>query len=131
MRLLITLLLLAGAHFALTANVPASAGKDWVFWPFAADSQAVLGLTGEGIGNITKLLSVIAGVCFVAALLALFGLIIPAEWWGVLVGIASVASLALYLLYLGPWAILPIIIDIFLLWGIFVVRWSAAAFRGM
>ena len=131
MKFLITLLLLAGAHFALPANVPAPTGKNWVFWPFAADSQAVLGLAGEGVSHITKLLSVIAGVCFLAALLALFGLIIPAELWGVLVGIASVASLALYLLYLGPWAILPIIIDIFLLWGIFIVRWSAAALRGM
>jgi hypothetical protein len=131
MRILITLLLLAGAHFALTANVPAPAGKDWVFWPFAADSQAVWGLSGEGVNNVTKLLSVIAGVCFLAALMALFGLIIPAELWGVFVGVASVASLALYLLYLGPWVVLPIAIDIFLLWGIFVVHWSAASLRGM
>ncbi|MBK8905296.1 MAG: hypothetical protein IPM53_29205 [Anaerolineaceae bacterium] len=131
MRILITLLLLAGAHFALTATMPAPTGKDWVFWPFAADSHAVLGLAGEGVSNLTKLLSVIAGVCFLAALLALFGLLIPAEWWGVLVGIASVASLALYLLYLGPWLVLPIAIDIFLLWGIFVVRWSAVGLRGM
>lgn len=131
MKFLITLLLLAGAHFALTASVPAPTGKNWVFWPFATDSHAVLGLAGDGVSSITKLLSVIAGVCFLAALLALFGLLIPAEWWGVLVGIGSIASLALYLLYLGPWAILPIVIDIFLLWGIFVVRWSVAAFRGM
>ena len=131
MRFLITLLLLTGAHFALTANVPAAAGKGWVFWPFAVDSQAVFGLSGEGISNVTKLLSVTAGVCFGAALMALFGLIIPAELWGVFVGVASIASLALYLLYLGPRAVLPIAIDIFLLWGIFVVRWSAASLGGM
>jgi hypothetical protein len=130
MKFLITLLLLAGAHFALTATMPAKMGKGWFLWPFAADSQAVLGLTGEGAMNITKLLSVIAGVCFLAALMALFGLIIPTEWWGVLVGMASVSSLALYLLHLGPWAVLPIVIDIFLLWGIFVARWSAAVLRG-
>lgn len=131
MKFLITLLLLVSAHFALTATVPAPAGKNWVLWPFAADSPAGWGLTGKGVSDITKLLSVIAGAGFLAALLALFGLLIPAEWWGMLVGIASVASLVLYLLYLGRWAILPIVIDIFLLWGIFVVRWSAAALRGM
>lgn len=130
MKFLVTLLLLAGAHFALTATMPAQMGKGWILWPFAADSQAVLGLAGEGITNATKLLSVIAGACFLAAILALFGLIIPAEWWGVLVGIASVSSLALYLLYLGPWTILPIVVDIFLLWGIFVAHWSAAMLRG-
>lgn len=131
MRFLITLLLLAGAHFALTANVPAPAGKRWVFWPFAADSQALFGLSGERISNVTKLLSVTAAVCFGAALMALFGLIIPAELWGVFVGIASVASLVLYILYLSPRAVLPIAIDIFLLWGIFIVRWSAAGLGGM
>jgi hypothetical protein len=130
MKFLITLFLLAGAHFALTANLPSPAKKSWILWPFAADSQAVLGLTGERVMTITKLLSVIAGVCFLAALLALFGLIIPAEWWGVLVGVAGASSLALYLLYLGPWAVLPIVIDIFLLWGILVARWSAAVLRG-
>ena len=131
MRFLIILLLLAGALFALTATVPAPARKNWVFWPFAADSQAVFGLAGEGIDTVTKLLSVIAGVCFVAAVLALFGLLIPAELWGVFVGVASIASLVLYLLYLGPRVMLPIVIDIFLLWGIFVVHWLVAGLRGM
>jgi hypothetical protein len=131
MRYLIALLLLLSAHFALTANVPASAGQEWIFWPFSADSRAVLGLTGDGVNNITKLLSVIAGACFLAALLALFGLIIPAEWWGVLVGIAATSSLILYTLYFGLWAVLPIAIDSFLLWGIFIPHWSVANLSGV
>ena len=130
MRLLIAFLLLLGAHFALTANVPAPAGQGWIFWPFAADSQAVLGFTGEGISNMTKLLSAIAGICFLAALLALFGLLIPAEWWGVLVGIAAASSLILYVLYFDPWAILPLAIDIFLLWGVLIPHWSVASLHG-
>lgn len=130
MRYLVALLLLLGAHFALTANVPAPIGKAWFFWPFAADSQAVLGLTGDGINNMTRLLSVFAGVCFLAALLALFGLLLPAEWWAVLVGIAATSSLILYIFYFGPWAILPVAIDIFLLWGIFIPHWSVASLSG-
>ncbi len=130
MRNIVALLLLLGAHFALTANVPASVGQEWIFWPFATDSRAVLGLTGDGISNMTKLLSVIGGVCFLAALLALFGLIIPAEWWGVLVGVAATASLILYTLYFGRWAILPIAIDSFLLWGILIPHWSVASLSG-
>jgi hypothetical protein len=130
MQILVALLLLLGAHFALTANVPASTGQGWILWPFAANSQAVLGLTGNGLRGITKFLSAIAGVCFLAAVLALFGLVLPAEWWGVLVGIAAATSLILYILYLGPWAILPILIDAFLLWGILVPHWSVASLRG-
>ncbi|MCL4869788.1 MAG: hypothetical protein KJ063_12545 [Anaerolineae bacterium] len=130
MRILIPLLLLLGAHFALTANVPAPAGRGWVFWPFATDSQAIFGLTGVGVSQVSKLLSVIAGVCFLLALLAMFGLVIPAEWWGVLVGIAAASSLILYSLYLSPRAILPILIDAFLLWGILVPHWSVASLYG-
>lgn len=130
MKFFVTLLLLAGAHFALTANVPAPAGKEWILWPFAIDSQAILHLTGGGIANFTKLLSAIAGVCFLAAIMALFGWVFPADWWGVLVAIASITSLALYLLFLGPWAIIPIIIDLFLLWGVFFTHWFAAMLRG-
>ena len=130
MKFLVTLLLLVGAHFALTANIPAPTGKEWILWPFATDSQAVLHLTGEGVASFTKLLSVIASVCFLAAVMALFGWAFPAEWWGALVGIGSTTSLILYLLYLSPWAILPIAVDLFLLWGIFVARWSAAVLHG-
>lgn len=130
MKLLVTLLLIAGAHFALTANLPAPAGKEWILWPFAADTQAVLQPMGEGIDSFTKLLSGVAGACFLAAILSLFGWLLPAEWWSLLVGIAAVSSLGLYLLYLGPWTILPIVIDLFLLWGVFVARWSAAMLRG-
>ena len=130
MKLLVTLLLLISAHFALTANVPAPAGQAWLLWPFAANSQAVLGLTGTGIGNLTKILSGVAGICFLAALLALFGWLIPAEWWGVLVGIGALSSLILYLLYLGSGAILPIAIDLLLLWGVFIPHWSVANLSG-
>jgi predicted molibdopterin-dependent oxidoreductase YjgC len=56
--------------------------------------------------------------------------LIPAEWWGVLVAMAAVASLILNLLYLSPWVILPILIDLFLLWGIFVPHWSVASLHG-
>lgn len=130
MRLFVALLLLLGAHFAMTATIPAPAGRGWFFWPFAADSQAVLGRTGNGINTATKLLSLVAGVCFLAALVALFGLLIPAEWWGVLVGIAAAASLILYILYFGRWAILPITIDLFLLWGLLIPHWSVASLHG-
>ena len=130
MKLFVAFLLLIGAHFALTANLPAPAGQAWILWPFAANSQAVWGLTGAEIGSLTKVLSGIAGICFLAALLALLGLFLPAEWWGVLVSIAAISSLILYLLHLGPWAILPIAIDILLLWGIFVPHWSVANLHG-
>lgn len=83
MKFLVTLLLFAGAHFTLTATMPAQMGKGWILWPFAADSQAVLHLSGDVIVTFTKWLSVIAGACFLAAIMALFGWVVPAELWSV------------------------------------------------
>jgi hypothetical protein len=130
MWILVFVLLLLGAHFSLTANVPAEAGKAWVLWPFAADSQPVVALFGTS-NTPMQLLSVIAGVAFVAAALALMGWIIPSTWWMPLVLVAVAASSVLFLLYVGPWALIPIAINAVLLWGVLVQHWSAQTLRGI
>jgi len=37
---------------------------------------------------------------------------------------------SLYVLYFGVWAILPIVIDAALLWGVLAQHWSVALLRG-
>lgn len=131
MRILIAVLLLVGAHFSLTANVPAQAGQARFFWPFAADTKPALDiLPQEATRTVTSLLSVVAGACFLAATLGLFGLVVPASWWSPLVVTGAVSSGLLYLLYIGPWALLPLLIDTLLLWGVLVWGWSVAGLRG-
>lgn len=131
MRFIIILLLLVGAHFALTANAPAAAGQAWFLWPFAADSKPAVTFLGSTGSTITHLLSVIAGASFLAAVLSLFGWIVPAEWWLTLVVVAAVSSIALYVLYFGLWAILPMAVDVLLLWGVLAQHWSVAELRGV
>jgi len=133
-RILVLVLLLLGAHFSLTPFAPAQAGKARFYWPFAADSRSILsrvgGLPSQSGSIVTPLLGGLAGLCFLAAVPALFSVVVPASWWPFLVAVGSVASILLYVLYLGPNSLLPIAIDLVLLWGVLIQHWTVAALRG-
>ena len=40
---------------------------------------------------------------------------------------ATILSLLLQMLYIGPLAILPILVDEVLLWGVFIQHWSVTS----
>ena len=128
MRWLVIIAVLLGAHFALTAIAPGE--KALFYWPFAKDSKPSLDILGSATKPITQILSVIAGLCFLASAAALFGWLIPTNWWTVLVMVGAVASAILYLLYFSSNALIPLAINAFLLCGIFVLHWTVAGLRG-
>ena len=80
MRWFMILILVLGAHFALTAIVPGEAGKVLFYWPFAKDSQPTINIFGPATKVIARVLSVIAGFCFLASVAALFGWLIATFW---------------------------------------------------
>lgn len=130
MRIIVLVLLLLGAQFSATVFAPAEAGKAWLLWPFAEDSKAWLGMVGrlpkQGGSVVAPLLGGIATLCFLAAALGLFGIIVPADWWRPLVLIAVVASALLHILFFGIWALAPIAVDVVLLWGLLLQNWSVS-----
>lgn len=130
MRWLVIVSLVVGAHFALTAIAPGEAGKARFYWPFAQDSRPTLDLLGSATKPLTQILSVIAGLCFLASAVALFGWLIPADWWAALVMVDAAASAMLYLLYFSLNALVPLAIDAFVLWGVFALNWTVAGLRG-
>ena len=130
MRWLVIVSLLLGAHFALTAIAPAKAGKALFYWPFANDNKPTFGFLGAATKSITPFLSVIAGLCFLASVAVLLGWLIPANGWTPLVIVSAVASAALYLLFFGVNALVPLAIDAFLLWGVIAQHWTVAGLRG-
>lgn len=134
LKTIIVLLLLA-THFSLTPFAPAPAGKATFYWPFAADSKPwfafIGGLPQQSGGFVTPLLAGLAGFGFLVAALSLLGWLIPAGWWMPSVVIACAASLLLYVLYFGMWAILPLAVDGVLLWGVLFQHWNVAGLRGM
>ena len=122
MRTIVIVLLVLGAHFNLTAVVPGP--KALIYWPFGADTKPLLAMLGAYPNSPTQLLSMLAGASFIAALLALLGWLVPANWFAPLVIVAVAASVLLYGLYFGTFALLPIAIDLVLAWGVLSQHWS-------
>ena len=128
MRIVVIILLLVGAHYSLTPFAPAP-GKAWLGWPFDADSKPWLGgvdgVPGQPGSLVTTLLAAVAGLGFLAAAISLiFGAVVPVDWWQPLVVVAAVASALLYVLYFGMWALIPLVVDAVLLWGVLAQGWS-------
>ena len=134
MKILVIILLFLAAHFNATPFAPAPAGAAKFYWPFAADSKswltAIGGLPAAG-GIITSLLAGGAALGFIASLLALFGWLVPANWFAPAILAASIASVLLYVLYFGAFSIIPLALDALLLAGVYAWHWSAAGLKGM
>ena len=128
MRWLVIITALLGAHFALTAIAPGE--KALFYWPFAKDSKPSLDILGSAAKPVTLLLSVVAGLGFLASVMAILGWLIPPAWFYPLMILGAVASTLLFLLYIGINALVPLAIDAFLLWGMFGWHWTAATLRG-
>ena len=133
LKIIVIILLLLGAQCSATVFAPAKPGKAWILWPFATDSKSVLGFTGGIPQNsnipyalILVLLGGVSVLGFLAAIASLLGFLVPAAWWMVLVLTAAVLSIVLHILFIGPLAILPILVDLALLYGVFFQHWTVA-----
>ena len=133
-RASILVLLLLGAHLNLTALVPAAAGQGpppwWVGGGLCGRSSldtATL-LPAGGIRDVlTPLLGITAAVCLLLAAGALLGWIVPRSWLRGLVVTGAVTSIVLQVVWISGWAVLPLAVDLALLWAVFgPVHQSAA-----
>jgi hypothetical protein len=135
MQIVVLILLVLAAHFSLTPFAPAKSGKAAFYWPFASDTRPVIAFVGrlpnQSGGLITPVLAAVAGLCFAGAVLGILGIVVPASWWPILVVVAAVASILLYVLYFGVFALLPLAIDAVLLWGVLFQGWTANGLRGV
>lgn len=129
-------LLLLGAHLNLTALVPAAAGQGpppwWVggglLWPFFLDTVTLL--PAGGIRDaVTPLFGMTAAVCLLLAAAALLGWIVPQSWFRGLLVTGTVLSIALQVLWISGWAVLPLVVDVALLWAAFGPVHASAARR--
>ena len=123
-------------HFPTTFFVPQEAPNDhgWLIWPFGKAStpvvdafQGVLAPTSpSAVGSPTLAMAAagIASLAFIIAIASLWGLIIPSEWWRPAAVMGAVSSMALFVLYLSPLSIIPIVVDLAVLWGVLIASWT-------
>ena len=119
------------ANFCMSYIIPAPAASPaWVIFPFGrVDAQAnwTFGRI-EGLPLVLMLaLAGAAVLAFIGAFLATFGLWVSADWWRTLVLVGAGCSAILFLLHLGPWAILPLALDALLLWVAWASLWTPAS----
>jgi hypothetical protein len=127
MWILILVLLLLAAHLNLTALVPLQAGDTpppwWVggrlLWPFDVATPTLLP-AGDALNTLTPILAILSAICFLLAAAALLRRIVSEQWFTRLVVAGVVFSLALQVIWFSPWAILPLLVDVALLWAVFV-----------
>jgi hypothetical protein len=144
-KIAITVLLIVAWHFPTTFFVPGGTGQPAsdtgsLIWPFGRASGPILAgvpsfvapssLTSFTNPSIAMAAAGIASLAFLVALFSLWGVVIPADWWRGAAIVGSVSSIVLFVLYLGPWAIIPIAVDLFVLWGVFVQDWTQSTFTG-
>ena len=129
MRWIVLSLLLFAAHINLTALVPAVAGQApppwWVGgrlgWPFGLDTHTLLP-TGGALDTLTPMLGIASAVLFLMAAGALLHWIVPGPWLGGLIVAGAVCSLVLQVVWISPWAVLPLLLDGVLLWALLGAR---------
>jgi hypothetical protein len=108
------------------------------WWIVQRDPVPLELLAAEQGRSWAPILARVSVLCFVSALLSLLrprwlprAFRPPARWFRSLVLTAAITSALLFLLYLGPWSILPLAIDAVLAWGLLAQGWSVESLRGM
>lgn len=138
-QVLVTILFILAWHFPTTFFVPAGPPNEcgWFAWPFGKKTSPVIARTPpliapHGAGalqrpSLAMLAAAVASLSFLAALGALWGLVVPAEWWQPAAVLGAASSIVLFLLYLGPGAVPPLIVDVVVLWGVLIAGWTPAS----
>jgi len=135
MKALIVFGLLLAAHLNLTALVPTAAGQAsppwWVggrlAWPFAADTHTLV--HGNALTTLTPLLAIASAAFFVLAAGAVLDWVVPAQWAAGLLFAGAACSLVLQVVWISPWAVLPLLMDGVLLWAALAPQMTAIGAR--
>jgi hypothetical protein len=126
MWILMLILLLLGAQLNLTAIVPLQVGDTpppwWVggrlLWPFAVETHTLFP-PGDVLNTITPILAFASAACFLLAVASLLRWAVPEGWFPWLIVAGAVLSIVLQVIWLSGWAVLPLLVDVALLWVIF------------
>jgi hypothetical protein len=142
LRIVVTILLLVAWHFPTTFFVPQDGPNDhgWLIWPFGKASTPVVdGLQGfiapstptaVTSPTLAMVAAGISSLAFIIAIASLWGIVIPSDWWRPAAVIGSVGSIVLFVIYLSPLSIIPLVADVAVLWGVLIASWTPQTLTG-
>jgi hypothetical protein len=118
--------ILHGLTHSIMAMVPSPNAPDAGFATFFSGlgSWLFTGLSESASKTIATILAVIATLGFVAAGLALFGILVPFDWWRILAIASAVVSLLLVVIFWHPYLIVGLLIDVAVLVTLIFTDWS-------
>lgn len=136
MWIVLIVLLVLGAQLNLTAIVPLAQGQVpppwWVggrlLWPFGLETHTLVP-AGDALNTLTPILGIVAAVCFVLAAAALLHWVVPAQWFMWLIVAGAICSVVLQVIWISPWAVLPLLVDAALLWALLGMHLSVPGLR--
>lgn len=118
-------LILLQTHFAVSFLVPLDSGAQrefggllrWV-WPWSEGDSGPFGqvTVSSGAPLVGLMLAMAAGGVLAMAVLALWGIWIPSNWWRALTVTGAALSLILMVLFPGLTKLLPAAAAVFLIW---------------
>lgn len=137
MWIIIFILLLLGAQLNLTAIVPLQPGGTpppwWVggrlLWPFAVETRTLIP-PGDLLNTLTPILAITSAIAFLLAAAALLRWVVPGQWFQRLIVAGAVLSIVLQVIWFSGWAILPLLVDVALLWAVFGQHVTVSSLRG-
>lgn len=124
LRYVVVLILVIAALFNLTVFFPAP--EAWPLQPFGVETTSWLGFgLMEAPGSlVAPLLGGLGALAFVAAALSLVGFLFPQHWFGGLVVGGALCTLLLFGLFLNVMGLLPIVLSLFMLYGVLSRNWT-------
>jgi len=128
-------LLVLGAHFGASYLVPLDQKAQQTFggllkwcWPWADGDSGPLGVmtVSSGFPVSGFFVAVTSAGLFLLAALAVVGKWVPFNWWRWTAGAGAALSLFLMVMFLGATKVIPIALDLFVLWAAWT-NWTAQA----
>ncbi len=137
MWILMLVLLLLGAQLNLTAIVPLQPGGTpppwWVggrlLWPFAVETHTLLP-PGDALNVLTPILAIASAISFLLAAAALLHWLVQGQWFQWLIVAGALLSIVLQIIWFSGWAVLPLLVDVALLWAVFGQHVTVGQLRG-
>ncbi len=85
---------------------------------------------GDLLNTLTPILAIVSALCFLLAAAALLRWVVPGAWFPWLIVAGAVLSIVLQVIWLSGWAILPLLLDVALLWFVFGQHVTVDSLRG-